>query len=92
MNDKPQAIQGLEFHPAGNEVLVHDSQRRKIHVLNHSAAAVLRACDGTHDIEALAHVLTHEPSPEAYDDAARIVAEFRELGLVVARPVAQASI
>ena len=83
MSEKPQVIEGLEFHPAGAEVLVHDASRRKIHVLNQSAAAILHACDGTHDIESLARELVPEPSPDVFDDAARIVARFHDLGLLL---------
>jgi hypothetical protein len=82
MSEKPHAIEGLEFHNAGNEILVHDASRKKVHVLNHSAAAVLRACDGTHDIETLALELTPQPNADVYDDTARIVEEFRALGLI----------
>jgi hypothetical protein len=82
MSPKPQMTDGLEIHSAGNEVLVHDSNRRKVHVLNQSAAAVLRACDGTRDIKTLALEITNEPSEAAYKDTARIVETFVELGLV----------
>lgn len=45
--ERPCAIEGLEFQEAGDDVLVHDPRLRKIHVLNRSAAQVLRLCDGS---------------------------------------------
>lgn len=85
MSEKPLVVDGLEFHEAGNEVLVRNVSRRKIHVLNRSAAAVLQACDGSRDLETLALKLTAEPSEAAFKDIARIVETFVELGLVTTR-------
>ena len=82
MEDHPKAISNLEFQNAGDEVLVHDGARKKIHVLNQAAARVLLACDGTRDLGSLARTLTEAPDERVYDDVATIIAEFRRLGLV----------
>lgn len=82
MDDRPKAIADLEFQNAGEEVLVHDGTRRKIHVLNESAARILLACDGSRDVGMLARTLTDEVDERVYDEVASLIATFRELGLV----------
>jgi hypothetical protein len=74
----------LRIQPAGRDVLVHDMERRKIHVLNQTAALVLEACDGSTAPGEIAKRIAPQNVQEATRDVARIVEEFRTLGLVSA--------
>jgi PqqD family protein of HPr-rel-A system len=80
-------VEGLEFQEAGDEVLVHDPTAGRIHVLNRSAATLLRLCDGS-PAESLVDALM----PDDTFDRARVQADvmnalekFLELGLVQPR-------
>lgn len=78
----PVAFSHLEFQDSAGEVLVHDHRRGKIHVMNESAARVLQLCDGTRDVDAITLELAGEENTGARDDIARIIEQFRELGLL----------
>jgi hypothetical protein len=85
MNDLPLRDPFLELQEAGDDVLVHDPNRQKIHVLNASAAKVLEACDGRTSMREIAQrIAPPEYASRAYDDVVRIVEEFRTLGLLSA--------
>jgi hypothetical protein len=85
MNDLPLREPLLELQEAGEDVLVHDPVRRKIHVINASAAQVLQACDGHTDPRQIAErIAPPDCAVRAYDDVVRIIEEFRKLGLVSA--------
>jgi hypothetical protein len=84
MNDLPLRAQSLEVQEAGEDVLVHDPQRQKIHVLNASAAKVLQACDGRTSLQEIAERIAPQYAARAYADVVRIVEEFRRLGLLSA--------
>ena len=77
----PVAAEWLEYEESGDDVLVHDRQRQKIHVLNRSAAAILRACDGQTTVDTVAASMG---APQGYDvrsDIASMLAAFAQLGL-----------
>ena len=80
----PRKVDGLEFQPAGNEVLVHDAERQKIHVLNQSAHKLLEMCDGS-PVDTLVDAMM--PSDDfdrarVQRDVETVIAQFYELGLV----------
>jgi hypothetical protein len=78
----PAAIDALEFEESAQDVLVHDRVHAKIHVLNRSAAIVLRACDGRTPMIQLARMLDAERAPEVCADIAAVLAEFERLELI----------
>ena len=84
MTELPLRAPLLELQEAGEDVLVHDPQRRKIHVLNASAAKVLEACDGRTSIREIAERIAPECAARAYPDVVRVVEQFRQLGLLSA--------
>ncbi len=43
----PRVTAEFEVREVGDEVIVHDPLHDKVHVLNRTAAFVLRLCDGT---------------------------------------------
>lgn len=78
----PARTPHLEIHDSGDDVLVHDRARSKIHVLNRSAAQVLRACDGSTHIETLARTVNGEHPHEVIRDIQRVLRDFASLGLI----------
>jgi NAD(P)-dependent dehydrogenase (short-subunit alcohol dehydrogenase family) len=80
----PVCVPSLEVRESGDDVLVHDRVHSKIHVLNSTAAAVLRACDGRTHVEALAQSLDAERTEQVRRDIERVLADFASLGLIVA--------
>jgi hypothetical protein len=84
MSAYPVRSTALRIQPAGRDVLVHDMERRKIHVLNETAALILQACDGSTTPAEIAKRIAPQNVQEAAQDVARILDEFRTLGLVSA--------
>lgn len=80
----PQRSNALEIQESGDDVLVHDRSRSKIHVLNRSAAAVLRACDGATTVDALAAQFPQAPRERVRADIEATLTAFDELGLLEA--------
>lgn len=83
--DRPKMCAHLEIRDVGDESLVHDSATNKVHVLNASAAKVLRFCDGHHDRAAISLRLSAESGAApglVGPDVDEILGRFRELGLL----------
>jgi hypothetical protein len=81
----PRQIDGLEFQEVGEDVLVHDPNGRKIHVLNKTAATVLRACNGSRSLDQTVEDLMQGADVEkerVRADVATILEHFARLGLV----------
>ncbi|HEY9180662.1 MAG TPA: PqqD family protein [Candidatus Baltobacteraceae bacterium] len=72
----------LEIHESGDDVLVHDLNRKKIHVLNATAGKVLRACDGRTSAETVMRSLDPGHGEEVARDLVNVLAEFTRLGLI----------
>lgn len=82
---KPLADDKLEIRSVGDESLVHDPAKGKVHVLNLTAAKILKLCDGNHTHDDIAKALCDETGADATQvgaDVDRIVEQFRGLGLV----------
>jgi PqqD family protein of HPr-rel-A system len=85
---KPRRARGIETYPSGDDLLVHDPQRGKVHVLNRTAGAIFSLCDGEHDVAAIAEtVAARWAADEAVvaADVATILNAFRRLALLEAR-------
>ncbi|MBC5811522.1 MAG: HPr-rel-A system PqqD family peptide chaperone [Candidatus Eremiobacteraeota bacterium] len=83
----PTKVQGLEIRAVGDEVLVHDEPRGKVHVLNATAGAILEWCDGTRSTSDIAAGMAERydiDAARAAHDAELILAEFRRLELLAA--------
>jgi pyrroloquinoline quinone biosynthesis protein D len=81
----PRRVPGIETHPSGDELLVHDTRHGKVHVLNATAAAIFSLCDGDHDLHAIVEEVAAAWSADeavVATDVPRIVATFRELALL----------
>jgi PqqD family protein of HPr-rel-A system len=78
-------VDDLEYRTAGNDVIVHDPLTERVHVLNATAAYILRACDGKRSAAAIAHELsarTGVSSARTLPDVERALAQFSELHLI----------
>jgi hypothetical protein len=78
----PLMVQTLEIQDAGEDVLVHDRTRGKIHVLNQTAGVVLRACDGKTPLRSIAERFDASRADEIERDIKSVIAEFSKLGLI----------
>jgi hypothetical protein len=75
----------LDYRIAGNDVVVHDPEHERVHVLNKVAAFILQSCDGRHSAQGIADELsTHTGAPRAriLADVERTLTELRALELV----------
>jgi hypothetical protein len=80
----PKAI-ALRIKEADEQVLIHDEINRNIHVVNHTAAAILKLCDGQHSLEAIVEIIGSDadvPKAQIRADVARLLAQFAERGLL----------
>ncbi len=81
----PRVVSTLEMRDVRDETVVHDTGAQRIHVLNRSAAAVLRLCDGRHSEEAIARELVDGDAAlllRARNDVERILRTFASLRLI----------
>jgi Coenzyme PQQ synthesis protein D (PqqD) len=62
---------GLVVKALQDEVLVYDLERHQAHRLNGLAAAVWRACDGTHEVTTIAAVVSAETGQPVLGEAVR---------------------
>ncbi len=78
------AIEGLEMREVGTETLVYDASREKVHVVNHTAADLLRNCSGK-NLDELCEFLRSTYDADGQDvesDLADIMNVFVDQGLV----------
>lgn len=80
----PRMAAGVDMQEAGSGVLVHDRTRAKIHIVNRTAAAVLRACDGSASVRSVAERFDPSRAAEIEREIAQVLEEFARLGLVSA--------
>ena len=81
----PRRKVNLEIRTVGSEVLVHDTELGKVHVLNYTAGETLSLCDGSHSISDLARVLAKSFGVDATtieSDVADVVRSFSDLQLL----------
>lgn len=61
-DQNPRRLESLEVNEAEDGLVVYDPAGDMVHHLNPSAAVIFDLCDGTRDVDAIAHVLC-----EAYE-------------------------
>jgi hypothetical protein len=82
-------MRAIEIRDAGEDVLVHDPARNKVHVLNRTAGRVLALCDGTQSPASIAQSLSHATGadlPLVTRDVEAILREFEALELLENEP------
>ena len=81
----PNRKSGLEFEDLGEETLVYDPDRQKVHALNPTSALIWRLCDGRHQVEGLVKAVcdTYPVEEEqARTDVLKFLEDLRGLGLL----------
>lgn len=78
----PLLTPAIQIQDAGDDVLVHDPVRHKVHVLNQTAGAVLRGCDGKTPVRSVAEGFDVSRADEIERDIVNVIREFAQLGLV----------
>jgi hypothetical protein len=84
-----QMIPNLEFRDVGTETLVYDPSHERVHVLNVTAAEILRNCSGK-SVGELAMYLRDHFDADGYQvesDIRKILDAFLGQGLVRETPV-----
>jgi hypothetical protein len=63
MTDCPARSDRIEINPVADGYVVYDSDRDRVHYLNHTAALVLELCTGRHTVTDIADTLkgAYEP-------------------------------
>jgi methyltransferase-like protein len=82
----PTKAENLTIQDVGDEVLVHEVDSGKVHVLNEVAGYILKRCDGTHSADAIARALASETGADigiVGPDVDKILSEFVSLGLLL---------
>jgi hypothetical protein len=83
---KPLAREDVTVQVIGDEVMLYDNSSEKIHVLNHSAYAIWKLCDGSHTTEDIRVQLVDQyPDAETdvVDDIQLIIADFIKKSLLI---------
>ena len=81
----PKALDQLEMRAVGEEWLVHDPVHEKVHVLNSTAAKILRMCDGAHGAKGIAEDVSAETGADkaqVLEDVNVMLKQFRQIGLL----------
>lgn len=82
---RPTRVPGIELRTTGAEVLVHDTLKNKVHVLNVTAGRIYALCDGEHDVDAIVDALVAEwgiDRSTALTDVHALLADFAARGLL----------
>ena len=83
---KPIKKEGIYTRKLGDEWILYNAEKERMHILNSTAEYVWRMCDGSHDISAIEAKLR-----EAYNigddrqlenDVRQILEEFDQLGVI----------
>jgi len=81
----PQKHASLLLEKTAHSVIVTDTAKDYVHVLNARAASILEECDGMHTCDQIAHIVserTHVPYERVAAEVAHLVAAFADLALV----------
>ena len=83
---RPQARSDVKAQEIGEEVMLHDAQADKIHVLNHSAYAIWKLCNGDNTLEDICRKLSElypDASGDIREDIQAVIEDFRQKLLLI---------
>jgi PqqD family protein of HPr-rel-A system len=86
VQNRPGRTPGIEIQTTGDELLVHDTAKAKVHVINATAARIFTLCDGDHTVAEIVHSVVAEwgIEPElARTDVEHVLTDFVQLGLLL---------
>ncbi len=85
-HNRPMVRSDITVQVIGEEVMLYDSVGEKIHVLNHSAYAIWKLCNGENTLEDMRKTLSAlypDASSEVADDIQASIDGFRQKMLLV---------
>ena len=85
-HNRPMVRSEITVQVIGEEVMLYDSVGEKIHVLNHSAYAIWKLCNGENTLEDMRKTLSAQypdASSEVADDIQASIDVFRQKMLLV---------
>ena len=83
--DRPISSADVDLQRVGQEAILYDRRRERAHVINDSAARTWTLCDGRATVEEIVRAFAASydmPPADVHDDVLRIMAAFRELGVI----------
>ena len=85
--EKPKVNENITLQDLGDEVLLYDSDKENVHVLNNTANAIWNLCDGEHTIDDIQKHL-EEQFPDVsedhiVEDIRTTIMEFKEKKLII---------
>lgn len=87
ISQKPKTRDHVILQDLGDEVLLYDSEKENVHILNHTAHAIWSLCDGQHTIEDIQeHLGSQFPDiaeADLIEDIRTTVMEFKEKRLII---------
>lgn len=90
----PRARADLVLQEVGNEGMLYDRAGERIHILNVTALAIWKACDGSRDVDAIQAAVSRRFSHvEGHDirrDIEKLLTEFEQRGLLAGADVRKA--
>lgn len=82
----PKARTDLVLQEVGSEGMLYDRRGERIHILNVTALAIWKACDGKRDIDAIESAIglrfSRLQGHDIRGDIERLLTEFEERGLL----------
>jgi hypothetical protein len=84
--NKPLKKENVYARKLGDEWILYDSERERVHILNSTAEYVWRMCDGSHDISAIKAKLREEytisDDQQLENDVLQILEKFDQIGVL----------
>lgn len=84
---RPSRAPGIEERAAGNDLVLYDSTGGRLHVLNLTAAAVWRLCDGSKTVDDILRQVGVEfafsEKDQPHTDIRGLLGSLKEQGLIV---------
>ena len=86
MTERPRARRDLVLQEVGREGMLYDRAGERIHILNVTALAIWKACDGARDLDALTDLIggrfTSTDGQDIRGDIGKLLSDFEERGLL----------
>jgi len=86
--EKPKARENVTLQDIGDEVIIYDSEKENVHILNNTAYAIWNLCDGEHTIEDIHEHLERKfpdiaAETDLIEDIKTTLNEFLEKKLII---------
>lgn len=85
--EKPKAKENVTLQDIGDEVILYDSEKENVHILNNTAYIIWNLCDGQHTIEDIREHLERQfpdiAESDLTEDIKTTLNEFVEKKLII---------